>query len=200
VSVPHLISSYEWEHGLSGRAVAVYRWLAWRENVDTGRCDPSHHDIAQGTGFGVTTVRKALEELREAGLVTWKGRARDRDRGRTSNAYYLTPTVGGRTDLTPRDGDWSGDQTPTVGDAPADSRVGPPQHPAAPSPTVGEQELEVELEVEKEKERVSDFENEEERRETLALLRDQAEDPDLTPSARRLAAAQAEKLAEEMAA
>jgi hypothetical protein len=81
------------DHGLSAKALAVLHWLAWRENHETGRLDPSHDDIHDGTGLAVSTVQRALDELRAAGLVTWKGQAWKDRRGRTSNAYTLHLTV-----------------------------------------------------------------------------------------------------------
>jgi hypothetical protein len=152
MSVPLLVDTYKWDHGLSGRAIAVYRWLAWRENAMTGQCDPSHQDIARGTGFGVTTVRKALDELHDAGWVAWRGQTRTRGRGRTSNAYELTPPVAVSSEQTPQVGDRSRDLSPTNGDGITNIRVPPRRSPTEPSPTVGEQELEVEREVESKEE------------------------------------------------
>jgi predicted transcriptional regulator len=204
MSVPHLISSYEWDHGLSGRAIAVYRWLAWRENVNDLRCDPSHHDIARGTGFGVTTVRKALEELRTAGWVTWRGRAR-KGRGRTSNTYELTPRIG--HDLNATVDNWSTDLTPTRGGGSSTVDVGivgsrgtPPQQSADPPSTVGEEqevELDVEPEVEKEKNVPRQKEADEEEVDDLALRAELTEQAEGSGVGARLARAQLARLEKE---
>jgi hypothetical protein len=156
VSVPLLIETYERatelrERGLSAGALAVLRWLAWRENRETGQCDPRHQDIADGTGLSVGGVRKALAELHDAGLVTWRGQVREKGRGRTSNSYRildgdltpprddrsddLTPPRSNRSDLTPPGDDRSGDLTPPGDRAPATTGQSGPS-------SSGEQELE----------------------------------------------------------
>lgn len=67
--------------------LAVLRWLRWRFNEQTGRCDPSDVDIAAGTGLSGRTVRRARESLKAAGLIDWTGTRKGGHRG--SNAYVL---------------------------------------------------------------------------------------------------------------
>ena len=109
---------------LGGPAVAVYRWLLWRYNDATGQLNPSHVDIAKGTGFSVTTVRRALERLREFGLLEWTGEARGSGKGRKSNRYHLTS----------RENVWS-----VVGEDPA-SKSSRPDVQTDPDQTVRENE------------------------------------------------------------
>jgi hypothetical protein len=114
--------------GLTAPEIAVYRWLSWRMNKDTGRCDPSHQDIANGTGYKVSAVRTALYSLKGRGLVDWKGRAKD-GRGRTSNSYTLDLTASAEirsgSDLTPGDAIRSPDLTVSDDRASLGRRQGP---------------------------------------------------------------------------
>lgn len=47
----------------------VLLMLANRTNHDTGRCDPSHKTLAEDCGMGLTTVKRAIASLEEAGLI-----------------------------------------------------------------------------------------------------------------------------------
>jgi hypothetical protein len=64
-----------------------------------GRCDPSHQTLADDTGRGVRTVRRALLRLKELGLISWFQRlVRDSATGwrveQASNAYCLLLSAG----------------------------------------------------------------------------------------------------------
>jgi helix-turn-helix protein len=57
-----------------------------------GRCDPSHETLAKRVGCKARTVRRALQRLRELGLVIWQNRIVRLGRwavAQTSNAYLL---------------------------------------------------------------------------------------------------------------
>ncbi len=61
-----------WHGGaLKRTGLAVLRWLLFeRLNPATGRCDPSHADIAAGANVNKDTVRHALDRLAGAGFLT----------------------------------------------------------------------------------------------------------------------------------
>src|SRR5690606_797182 len=71
--------------GLSAQERAVLAVLILRRNGETGRCDPSLSRIAEETGFGRSTVVRALELLDRAKLVE---RRRHKD-GRTRTSYVV---------------------------------------------------------------------------------------------------------------
>ena len=72
---------------LSHRARAVYMYL--KDHADSeGRCWPGIRTIAAELGFSRSTVKRALDELCGAGLLTREPRRRDNG-GRTSNLYWL---------------------------------------------------------------------------------------------------------------
>ncbi len=61
------------QHGgvLKRTGLAVLRWLLFeRLNPASGRCDPSHADIAAGANINKDTVRHALARLAGAGFLT----------------------------------------------------------------------------------------------------------------------------------
>ena len=71
---------------------------------EDGRCDPAHATLAAASGAGERTVRRALDSLRELGLLRWERRLVRREwpaggRGasraeQTSNAYELLLPTG----------------------------------------------------------------------------------------------------------
>jgi Helix-turn-helix domain len=67
--------------------------LLKRLGVD-GRCDPSHETLASDASCDEKTVRRALDTLKDLGLVRWINRlVRDGWRAaQTSNAYLLAPS------------------------------------------------------------------------------------------------------------
>jgi DNA-binding transcriptional MocR family regulator len=63
---------------------------------DDGRLDPSHASLAALAAVSVATVQRALDRLRDLGLLGWARRlVRDAASGwraaQASNAYWLTP-------------------------------------------------------------------------------------------------------------
>ena len=57
-----------YEMDIPHRAVAVYQYLFFRANED-GQCWPSVPRIARDIKLSERTVRRAIGELREAGLI-----------------------------------------------------------------------------------------------------------------------------------
>jgi hypothetical protein len=77
---------------VKGPQRAVLLVLADRAD-DSGQCWPSHSTLARESGLAQSTVKIALQQLREAGLIRWEQR-RDDSGDLTSNRYFLA--VGGR--------------------------------------------------------------------------------------------------------
>ena len=61
---------------LSHRAISVYRYLADRANKD-GICWPSIPTISKDLKLSESTTRRALEYLRQAGLIQTEQRHRE---------------------------------------------------------------------------------------------------------------------------
>lgn len=77
--------------GLSGSAVKAYLVLTSMADHDSGKCWPSHQTIGMACGISERSVRNALAELVDAGLV------RMTNRGRVSSLYeVLYPEAGCR--------------------------------------------------------------------------------------------------------
>ena len=72
---------------LPHRAVSVYTYLADREGKDA-QCWPAIPTIAKDLKISQSTVRRALEDLRKAGLVETKQRYR-KSGGKSSLLYML---------------------------------------------------------------------------------------------------------------
>lgn len=72
---------------LPHRAVSVYTYLSDRANKD-GECWPAIPTIARELKLSQSTVRRALRDLRKAGLVTTEQRLRDNG-GKSSLLYTL---------------------------------------------------------------------------------------------------------------
>ena len=72
---------------LPHRAVSVYTYLADRANKD-GECWPAIPTIARELKLSQSTVRRALQDLRKAGLVTTEQRLRDNG-GKSSLLFTL---------------------------------------------------------------------------------------------------------------
>lgn len=75
------------DKGISGAAKLVYLTLSSRINRENVAW-PSHRLMAAETGTSVSTVQRALVELRDLGVLTWRPRRRG-DNGQTSNEYVL---------------------------------------------------------------------------------------------------------------
>ena len=73
---------------LSHRARSVYMYLKDRADKDD-KCWPAIKTIAKELGLSSSTVKRALDELCQAGLLTKESRWRE-NCGRTSNLYRLS--------------------------------------------------------------------------------------------------------------
>lgn len=74
---------------LPHRAVSIYIYLADRANKD-GQCWPSIPTIARELKLSQSTVRRALQDLRNAGLIEAKQRYRSKG-GKSSLLFTLKP-------------------------------------------------------------------------------------------------------------
>ena len=72
---------------VSSRAKIVYMYLKDRSNAE-GECWPAIKTIARDTSMSVSTVKRALEDLLQCGLLRKERRFRE-NRGNTSNRYYV---------------------------------------------------------------------------------------------------------------
>lgn len=72
---------------LPHRAVSVYLYLADRANKD-GECWPAIPTIARELKLSVSTVRRALRDLRRAGLLETEQRYREKG-GKSSLLYKM---------------------------------------------------------------------------------------------------------------
>ena len=70
-----------------GRAKAVYVYLADRADKE-GTCFPAYKTIAHDMGLSVSTVKRAIADLEEAGCIKKTARFHVRN-GRRSNLYQL---------------------------------------------------------------------------------------------------------------
>lgn len=73
---------------LSPYAVAVFVCLKSHAGT-TSRTWVSHKTISKETKISISRVKTALQELREFGLIDWKGRIRQSDGRQTSNDYRI---------------------------------------------------------------------------------------------------------------
>ena len=85
---------------LSGSAKLVYLSLSSRLNYEGNW--PSHATIASEASCSVATVKRALIELKDAGVIDWEHRS-DGKGGRTTNAYRLivSPAFSGGVAIPP---------------------------------------------------------------------------------------------------
>lgn len=72
---------------ISSRGKTVYMYLKDRSNTE-GECWPAIKTIARDTSMSVSTVKRALEDLVQCGLLRKERRFRE-NRGNTSNRYYV---------------------------------------------------------------------------------------------------------------
>ena len=72
---------------LPSRAKAVYIYLCDRAG-EGGTCFPSHRTIGADLGLSVSTVKRALADLEQAGCIAKCARTLKRG-GRTSNVYQV---------------------------------------------------------------------------------------------------------------
>ena len=72
---------------VSSRAKTVYMYLKDRSNAE-GECWPAIKTIARDTSMSVSTVKRALADLMQCGLLRKERRYRE-NRGNTSNRYFI---------------------------------------------------------------------------------------------------------------
>ena len=72
---------------LPHRAISVYIYLADRANKD-GICWPSIPTISKDLKLSESTTRRALHDLRKAGIIRMEQRYRDNG-GNSSLSFYL---------------------------------------------------------------------------------------------------------------
>lgn len=75
---------------LKSRALSVLIYLIDRSNKDL-TCFPAIPTMAEQLHISVSTVKRALHELVQAGFIKKDSRFRDKNRGQTSNLYTLVP-------------------------------------------------------------------------------------------------------------
>lgn len=91
MSVQLIAWAYEQRVGSPSRK-AVLIALANRANHDTGRCTPLIENIAKETELGISTVRQAIKDMCEAGII---GRERIRRHDGSYSGYaYTFPAAG----------------------------------------------------------------------------------------------------------
>ena len=73
---------------LKSRALSVLIYLVDRSNKDL-TCFPSIPTMAEQLHISVSTVKRALNELIDAGYIQKKARFREKNRGQSSNLYTL---------------------------------------------------------------------------------------------------------------
>jgi hypothetical protein len=74
---------------LTAIEIAVFVALTWRAD-SYGLCWPSHDRLRQDAGMSINSVKRALDSLREKGLVDWEPRFHPEHGGPTSNMYLIT--------------------------------------------------------------------------------------------------------------
>ncbi|GAB6108402.1 helix-turn-helix domain-containing protein [Fusibacter bizertensis] len=73
---------------LKSRALSVLIYLIDRSNKDLS-CFPAIPTMAEQLHISVSTVKRALKELADAGYIQKEARFRERNRGQSSNLYIL---------------------------------------------------------------------------------------------------------------
>ena len=73
---------------LKSRALSILIYLIDRSNKDL-TCFPAIPTIAEQLHISVSTVKRALKELTDAGYIQKEARFRERNRGQSSNLYTL---------------------------------------------------------------------------------------------------------------
>ena len=77
-----------YQSGLKSRALSILIYLIDRSNKDL-TCFPAIPTMAEQLHISISTVKRALHELVDAGFVKKDARFRDKNRGQTSNLYTL---------------------------------------------------------------------------------------------------------------
>ena len=93
---------------LKSRALSVLIYLIDRSNKDLS-CFPAIPTMAEQLHISVSTVKRALKELADAGYIQKEARFRERNRGQSSNLYillYVEQTSAPDNDNTLKDEDY----------------------------------------------------------------------------------------------
>lgn len=69
---------------------------------DAGSWFTGHGEIAEEAGISVSSVQRALTQLKDRGIVSWKGRIDPESGARLGNAYRITVDRLGQDDRPPR--------------------------------------------------------------------------------------------------
>ena len=77
-----------YQSSLKSRALSVLIYLIDRSNKDL-TCFPAIPTMAEQLHVSISTVKRALHELVDAGFIKKETRFRDKNRGQTSNLYIL---------------------------------------------------------------------------------------------------------------
>lgn len=114
------VQALDWAFAQPVKSSARFVLVVLADHADQAHsCWPSVGRISARTGFGASTVRRALTDLEEAGLIRIEHRARPNG-SRTSSRYYLAA-------LNPQIDPATVDDPPSqIGRAPLPEREGPP--------------------------------------------------------------------------
>ena len=77
------------EADVSGSAKSVMVCLLNYQNRKTGLCFPSIATIAEGSGLSVTSAKRALNELKSAGLISWEAKSTKYSNAKTNHYNNL---------------------------------------------------------------------------------------------------------------
>lgn len=77
-----------YQSGLKSRALSILIYLIDRSNKDL-TCFPAIPTMAEQLHISVSTVKRSLHELVDAGFIKKEARFREKNRGQTSNLYTL---------------------------------------------------------------------------------------------------------------
>lgn len=77
-----------YESSLKSRALSILIYLIDRSNKEL-ICFPAIPTMAKELHIGISTVKRALHQLVDAGFIQKESRFRDNNRGQTSNLYTL---------------------------------------------------------------------------------------------------------------
>ena len=140
---------------LKPRARLVLQVLVLHCNKE-GECFPSIKTIAAKCGYGVSTVKRALDQLVKAGYIVKQARFDERKNGgQTSNLYTLCSDLPctDEPENAPVPEDDSSDESPAVQpeSAPADAYDAPDPTPGEQSVTLCQQRIPTPLQMEKKK-------------------------------------------------
>jgi len=81
-------------HDTTPTEQSVLAALAFYHNSKTGRCDPSRTTIGEMTHFGKSSVRRALDTLKEKNYISWISGGKGKRNESDSNKYTLYPKCG----------------------------------------------------------------------------------------------------------